>query len=214
MLNRNNIVEEHKIMAMDLVKRERILNAALKEFVKGYKTASTDTIVREAGISKGLLFHYFNTKKELFLYLHEYAMKMVMAEYFNLINLKQRDILERWRQMVLLKIDLVHKHPAIFAFIAKASQGENDEEFSEINKRKAVFSDEVYAKLFRDVDFSFFRGDIDVHKAMDVIVFTMEGYADGEASPDIALEDYVPVYERYIKEVDEYIRLLRKCFYK
>ena len=37
------------------------------------KKASTDDIAAKAGISKGLLFYYFHNKKELYLYLLEYA---------------------------------------------------------------------------------------------------------------------------------------------
>ena len=41
-------------------KQDRMINAALKVFaLNGYRHASTDDIVREAAISKGLLFHYF-----------------------------------------------------------------------------------------------------------------------------------------------------------
>ena len=41
-------------------KQDRMINASLKLFaINGYKHASTDDIVNEAGISKGLLFHYF-----------------------------------------------------------------------------------------------------------------------------------------------------------
>lgn len=45
-------------------KKERMINSALKEFsVNTFQKASTNTIVEEAGISKGLLFHYFGNKK-------------------------------------------------------------------------------------------------------------------------------------------------------
>ena len=44
-------------------KQDRMINAALKVFaMQGYRHASTDDIVREAGISKGLLFHYLVVK--------------------------------------------------------------------------------------------------------------------------------------------------------
>ena len=59
-------------------KRQRILNAALEAFAKHeYKKASTDDIAAKAGISKGLLFYYFHNKKELYLYLLEYANEAV-----------------------------------------------------------------------------------------------------------------------------------------
>lgn len=53
-----------KFLNLNPEKQDRILNAALKEFAqKGYQNASTNEIVKEAGISKGLLFHYFNNKR-------------------------------------------------------------------------------------------------------------------------------------------------------
>ncbi len=48
-------------------KQDRIMNAALKVFSKSnYKHASTDVIIKEADISKGLLFHYFTNKAGLY----------------------------------------------------------------------------------------------------------------------------------------------------
>lgn len=48
--------------------KEKILNAALQEFgQKGYVLASTNNICKNNDISKGLLFHYYKTKDELFL---------------------------------------------------------------------------------------------------------------------------------------------------
>ncbi len=59
-----------KFLTLDQEKQERILNAASKEFAqKGFVNASTNEMVKEAGISKGLLFHYFKNKKQLYLFL-------------------------------------------------------------------------------------------------------------------------------------------------
>lgn len=49
-------------------KKAEIIRIALEEFAScGYSGASTNTITKRAGISKGMLFHYFGSKKELFL---------------------------------------------------------------------------------------------------------------------------------------------------
>ena len=46
-------------------KQDRIMGAAIKFFaLYGYENASTDDMVREAHISKGLFFHYFISKKD------------------------------------------------------------------------------------------------------------------------------------------------------
>jgi len=48
-------------------KQQRIFQAAINEFAdEGYKSASMNVVVKEAGISKGSLFQYFSTKLDLF----------------------------------------------------------------------------------------------------------------------------------------------------
>jgi len=45
----------HKFLALEPEKQSRIINAAIKEFVhKGYNKASTNEMVKDADISKGL----------------------------------------------------------------------------------------------------------------------------------------------------------------
>mgnify|MGYP000914953748 CR=1 FL=1 len=66
-----------KFQSLKPEKQERILNAAIKEFAKkGYKNAVTDEIVKEANISKGALFHYFNNKRDLYLFLYDYSLEI------------------------------------------------------------------------------------------------------------------------------------------
>ncbi len=48
-------------------KREKIFEAAVSEFAgKGYRGASMNCLVKAAGISKGSIFQYFRTKRDLF----------------------------------------------------------------------------------------------------------------------------------------------------
>ena len=52
-------------------KQDRMINGALKVFaLNGYQKASTDDIVKEAEISKGLLFHYFGSKAGLYIFVY------------------------------------------------------------------------------------------------------------------------------------------------
>ncbi|MEG0579514.1 MAG: TetR/AcrR family transcriptional regulator, partial [Niameybacter sp.] len=48
--------------------RNRILQAALKEYgSKNFSETSINTICKENGISKGLIYHYFENVDQLFL---------------------------------------------------------------------------------------------------------------------------------------------------
>ncbi len=56
--------------------RDRILNACIDEFAqKGYEQASTNAIVKQAGIPKGTLFFFFGNKKDLYLYVIDHAIR-------------------------------------------------------------------------------------------------------------------------------------------
>ena len=48
--------------------RQRILDAAMEEFSgKGYEGASLNTVWEEKGLSKGIVYHYFKDRDELYL---------------------------------------------------------------------------------------------------------------------------------------------------
>ena len=48
--------------------KQRILQAAMQEFsAKGYINASLNTVCSENGISKGIIYHYYKDKDELYL---------------------------------------------------------------------------------------------------------------------------------------------------
>ncbi|MBR3357748.1 MAG: TetR/AcrR family transcriptional regulator [Solobacterium sp.] len=57
-------------------RQETILAAGIREFSrKSYTDASTDSITKECNISKGILFHYFGSKKAFYLYCLERSME-------------------------------------------------------------------------------------------------------------------------------------------
>ena len=54
--------------------QERILEACITEFAQnGFTQASTNAIIKRAGIPKGTLFYFFGSKKELYLYVIDQA---------------------------------------------------------------------------------------------------------------------------------------------
>ncbi|MBY0123688.1 TetR/AcrR family transcriptional regulator [Bacillus sp. S/N-304-OC-R1] len=86
-------------------KKELIINVAIEEFVKnGYDKTSTDTITGRAGISKGILFHYFKSKKNLYLYLVNCAIDVLTEETMKALReLSSNDFFERVKEIYLLK---------------------------------------------------------------------------------------------------------------
>ena len=63
-------------------KQDRMINAALKVFaLHGYRHACTDDIVKEAAISKGLLFHYFGSKLGVYAFVYDYSVRYCLRRW-------------------------------------------------------------------------------------------------------------------------------------
>jgi len=208
-----------KFLSLDEEKRERIINAAMKEFLVGYKKGSTDVIVREAGISKGLLFHYFGTKERLYRFIIEHAINVMQTEFLNLINVSQPDILESVWQMSLLKRDLSVRYPELFDFLAISfiDYKSRDNPWNENLKRLFDFRNKVMGDIYIKADKSLLRDDIDKQMAMNIINWAMTGYSQSkitDAQTDNFGAETRENYDAYLTEFQDILAILRKCFYK
>lgn len=196
-------------------KQDKIINAALKVFSNvPYKNASTDAIVNEAEISKGSLFHYFKSKKDLYLFIYDYSIKLFMKEFYHKIDLNERDIFKRINNITLVKFDIIRKHPDLFNFIIMAMYDDTSTMKSDISKKNDDLFIENYTKIFANIDKSRFKSDIDPDKAIEMIIFTIEGYGNKETLYLKKIGYNEELYNRWEKEVNEYIEIMKKLYYK
>lgn len=204
-----------KFLSLNTEKQERILNAALKEFAqKGYENASTNEIVKSAGISKGLLFHYFNNKKELYLFLYNHFVEVLAEEFFNELNFSERDIFKRLKNLMKLKSRLMIRHPEVFNFIMKASLEEAEEVSSELNSTTTELLQTSYTRLFENIDLSRFREGTDIGKTINIIMWTLEGFSNQEMEKAKMLNKGINDFDEAFKEAEVYIEMLKKSFYE
>ena len=206
-------IKSHKIMQMDEQKRERVLNAAMAEFRNGYAKASTDNIVREAGISKGLLFHYFGTKEKLHEFLVKYTVDVILSEFYSLVNFEQPDLLERIWQMLLLKMELSYKYPAIFDFVG-AAYAQEGAQFSAFTTRYTKESPDMTALLTKGVDVSQIKDGFDVDKVINIIRWAVIAYSNSQIDISKSIEDYRKEFDKYLEDIKGYFDIFRKAFYK
>ena len=187
----------------------------LRVFAKnGYQHASTNEIVKEAGISKGLLFHYFKSKKDLYLSLHQHLTDMFLEKIYEQIDWNERDIFMMIRQVTLLKFDLFKKYPDILNFLRSVYTDESKEIINEINHRKEELMENSFEKLFANIDINKFKDVIDVGKAIEIIYWSLEGFANKmQAKVKTVSVDEIDV-EETLAEMDAYIELLKASFYK
>ncbi|WP_369683931.1 TetR/AcrR family transcriptional regulator [Evansella sp. LMS18] len=201
-----------KFESLDQEKQERIINAAIKEFVKtGYDKASTNEIVKEAGISKGSLFHYFNNKKDLYLYILDHTLKVIEDNIYTEINFSETDIFKRIGQIGRTKLEVMTTYPQIFDFLKSAAADDSPEVKPDFEEKQKKVLAQGFEKIYENIDWSKFREGIDIEKAVNIINWTMLGYAEKEKEKLIS---YSEAGVGQLEQWDSYAEILKSCFYK
>jgi len=201
-----------KLLELEPARRNAILNAALKEFAtKGYDEASTNVIAKEAGISKGLMFHYVGSKENLFFAVYDFFSDIMDKEYFELMNFNVKDIFERLRQSYLLQLELVRKYPWIFELNKLAAASNPDEIKKGIEKRATVKLSSC--NIFGMIDESKFRVGLDVEKCKQFILWSNIGFTNQilEEARNVEFDNLD--YDGIVAKIDDNLQELKKVFY-
>jgi Transcriptional regulator len=202
-----------KFLNLEPEKRERILNAAINEFAqKGFKNASTNEIVKEAGISKGLIFHYFKNKKQLYLFLYDYLMEILKEEYFQKPWVDEKDFLEKMMMASLTKLELFRKYPLIFKFFLTAYSETDIEVREEVADRNQKLLEVNLPRIYDNVDLSGVKDGIDHQKAIHLITWALEGYANSKLPEFKAMGE--KEFSDMVTELATYLGILKQCFFK
>jgi|SRR5690625_2579239 len=200
---------------LEKTKQDKIINAALKEFTEsGFEKASTNKIVKKAGIGKGTLFYYFNNKKDLFLFLIEYCLKIIRESFFNRIDTTERDLIERWKKVSFLKLDYLKRYPNAMNFITRAAVQEEEHLNDELKKQIAKLQVDAEEMLYRNIDYSLFRKDVDTERAIKLLQWVISGY-EQEMRLHFKQVDMTGAidYTPYFDEFFDYLDTLKKVFY-
>jgi len=164
-----------KFFDLNREKQDRMINAALRIFAEnGYRHASTDIIVKEAGISKGLLFHYFNSKMGLFSFLFDYSVRYMLFEYDRLISVKETDYFKIRREMERAKLNVLRSYPYMNEFIEKSLQENQLDVIETIELSKNNYL-ETLDKYNKQGTRSALRSDISSAQLDNMIRYTVDG---------------------------------------
>jgi AcrR family transcriptional regulator len=110
--------------------RSRILQAALQEFSdKGFHASTIDSIAERAGIAKGTVYRYFNTKEGLFNGLKEDTISG-FVEFAKEDLTRQQDILDIIENVIKMYLSFFEKNSAFFKVIIQEHK-DFGREFSE-----------------------------------------------------------------------------------
>ena len=185
-------------------KQDRIINAAMKVFaLNGYRNASTDDIVKEAGISKGLLFHYFENKIGVYTFLFDYSARYTTLELKSNVDSDITDVFELMRQIEFSKLLTIRSHPYMQMFLKSCMKEDIFEALMAIDERRTQLS-ELYDSIYMQIDPDNLNEDANIDIILGLIRFTVDGLMDRYFR-----EDGFGTTEFY-EEVKNYIGMLEK----
>ncbi len=193
---------------MPMEKQLKIINSALDVFGKyDYKKASMDEIAKSAEISKSLLFHYFNSKKELFMYLYNYGIR-IMQDELRRANLElETDFFEMMRKSSKYKIEIMKQYPSLTDFLIHAYYETHVDVAGEISKINETLKSKTIFSYFKNIDLSKFKDDIPFDMAINTMLWISDGYLNNKKTTILNAND---IYLEFSK----YIDLYEKLFYK
>ena len=188
-------------------KQDTIINAALRVFAKyDYKKATTDEIVKEAGISKGLLFHYFENKKGLYLFLYDYSVRFIREEMKRHMDNRETDFFEILKQSQIQKCETMKRHPFLYAFVMKLYYEEAPVVLKEVSGMNYGLIERSIEAVAARADTSRFKEDVDVRKLLQIILWCAEGFMKEKIHMenmdiDILNQEFLEVLESFRRYV-------------
>ena len=151
--------------AREFEHRDALLAAALEEFsARGYDSASINTILAAAGMSKGQLYHHFGSKEGLYLALIAELIDRKRAHFQAHPPPAGGDLFETLRGQLLAGLAFAQAHPEI-------------ERFSESFLRER--GNPIYDRVLKQHNFSADAG---------LRALVAWAHARGDLHPDLSLE--------------------------
>ena len=200
--------------------REDILNAAIEVFgCVGYSAASTNEIVKKAKVSKGLLFHHFSNKENLYMacQLHvidQYTKFMVMH-----FDMSSADFFDRILSNLRIKMEFGRRNPEYLALINRAWFADGDE--NTLTRKAAEeyvlknMQKNVLTPFTEGLDTGLFKDGVDPGKVLAYTRMTLEAsWVEYSKRHQNDVKSMTDDMDGYIAECEEIILLFRYGAYK
>ena len=215
--------------AADADLKERILLSAIEEFGRlGYDAASTNVIVQHAGVSKGLLFHYYGNKEKLFLECINYTFSRIGDHFSEHFPFTDDDLFHRIRFSLSAKMDFYREHPMLMEFASKLWDSEQKPEFEKLIRRMTgvapATQERLSIELLPDSTFYFLISEADRSKlndgvSLDVVVDSVSillsaswnRFAAKYGGDAFSLAGHL---DEYLVEADVILDLIRRGAYR
>ncbi|MDY2626888.1 MAG: helix-turn-helix domain-containing protein [Lachnospiraceae bacterium] len=166
-----------KFFRLPAEKQEKIINAGYHVFAENsYRKSPMSEIAGAAGISKSLLFYYFQNKRELYLFLWNKCARDTMECLTAYGCYKEDNLFDMMYRGMQAKIGLMKKYPDMGRFVIKAFYEKDPEVCGDIQKSYRKTIDFKASKTLLKLDPDLFVPGLDLEMMYREMYWASEGY--------------------------------------
>ena len=166
-----------KFFSLPEEKRRAIVNAGYRVFSRNsYKHSPMSEIAALAGISKGLLFHYFRNKKELYLYLWDEAARLTIRALTDCGCYGQTELFVAMERGMRAKMALIRQYPDMAGFTIRAFYEKDPEVCAAVQKSYQRYFNLKADSTRLDLDPAQFVPGLDIPMMYREMYWASEGY--------------------------------------
>lgn len=189
-------------------KQDRMINAALKVFaMHGYRHASTDDIVREAAISKGLLFHYFENKLGVYTFVYDYSVRYMTLELKSTVEAEETDLFTLVKQSECARMHAMRGYPYMQQFLNRSMSEDVSEALLAIEEKRNILLS-AYDGIRKQMNFQELPSGTDGEKLYKMLDLTIKGLMT-ERFQDASFQP-----EMLYAEIVDYVDMMKQIVYK
>ena len=204
---------ERLFFELDAGKRRRIFEAGLQVFSEaGYNDASTNSIVKEATISKGSLFKYFQNKEDLYFYVLDTVIEELTDDMADDIRTLSGDLFEVIIRYAEIEFDWHISRPAPFRLLKKAFADDGSAIYKKTLSRYQTSGDALYDQILKQADCDGLRADRE--QTIKLMKWVLDGFNSAFLNTIQDDTDTAATKEAYTKAIRPYIELIKHGIYK
>jgi len=167
-------------MNLDEKRQKEIIDTCLKEFaLRNYNEVSLSKIIEKLGLAKGSFYRYFESKRDLYEYLIEYAKKLNVGLFEKTMKDPGNDIFEAWSRFYFQAAKLDNEYPVFGGFGYKVSQERDNVVLGDVALKSKMKGLEVLRGIFEEQQKKGnIRKDLDVDQMIYILLQVQEGVMD------------------------------------
>ncbi len=198
-------------MPLQLYDKDKILDACFDVFARhGYANTSTTMLAEGAGISKALIFHHFNNKKDLYLSVLDRCIEKGRIEMGFDTLLENKDFFEAKEKFSIIKFNYYKKNPKLMKVMREAFYETPVELKTEIKNKYGMLlssNEKEWERMFEKVKL---REDVNREQAFRLVMLAVD-YFDNKYLSDLENNDDLEetYLDKFLAERNNFLSMIR-----